>query len=224
MIDRIHGKIKNDISEEFEILRKELQIYLRDDFIIEQNRLFLKDHVPQEIINKAEILTDTLLNYLMEEAAAFLQGADIDIQNSFYREDFRARFRLWAAQVENNLRLDPSIVEFNRDPRLINGLIAGGITFITGAAITSLVFVPTSAIAVIVSGIMILVVSAIAYKVAHNKSAKGTRETIKKDIESYMGASEIQVSKWLEGVIKEFSDDFVSFCQKNGLEYKGTIA
>ncbi|MCX5815165.1 MAG: hypothetical protein NTX75_02835 [Proteobacteria bacterium] len=220
----IKDEINKDISEEFIILRKELQIYLRDDFLIDQNRLFLQNHVPQKIINKAEILTDTLLNYLMEEAVAILQDADIDIQNSFYREDFRGRFRLWAAQVENNLRLDPSIVEFNRDPRLINGLIAGGITFITGTAVTSLVFVPTSAIAAIVSGIMILIVSAVAYKVAHKKSSKAARETIKRDIESYIKASEIQVSEWLEGVIKAFSDDFVSFCQKNGLEHKGTIA
>ncbi|WMN79837.1 hypothetical protein NI385_12810 [Vibrio parahaemolyticus] len=64
----ISQKIKLDVTDEFSSLKESLQTHLNGDFNVSETKQFLQTHVPKEIIYKSEVLLDTLLNYLMEDA------------------------------------------------------------------------------------------------------------------------------------------------------------
>jgi len=219
----ISEKIKKDTAGEFINIRKELQIDLSGDFDIDNKKPFLQEHVSNVVIFKAKLLVDTLINYLMKEGTSILEKADIDIQNSFYKEDFRKRMNIWQKKPENQLSLDPSIVKFSMDPRIVNGLIASGITFILGSVISTIAFLPTMAFGALVFGIVTLIASIFVFKLAFNKSSSKARDAIKKDVETYLKQTEIQVNNWLKNTIKAFAVDFSAFCKQNGFEYTGDI-
>ena len=94
----------------------------------------MKKHVPSEVSQKGKLLLDTLLNYLMEKAINDISKADNSIQDNFYKYDFRKRVNSKLKSLEE--------LEYSFDPRLKRGLIAGGVTFIAGAIITSSYFLP----------------------------------------------------------------------------------
>lgn len=215
----IANKIKKDISGEFSILKNELQIHLKPDFDVSQTKEFLETHIPNEVIYKSEILLDTVLNYLMEYARKRIKSADVKLQNKFFDEDFRKRVHEWASQLENKLKLEPDVVNYSFDPRLKQGLIVSGATFVIGAGVT-LALTP-SVVGAIVSGIVTIILSAVAFKITYDKSSSKARESVKNDIDSYLEITEKQVCVWLEKVATDFEDDFYDFCSSNGFKLEG---
>ncbi len=218
----IIDKIKKDVNDEFETLNKALQIHLKPDFDINQTKKFLETHVPKEVICKSEMLLDTLLNYLMEDAQKKIKGADVKLQNAFFDADFRKRVHEWAMQMENKLSLEPDIIKYTSDPRIKQGLIASGITFVIGAGVSS-TLVTTLALSV-VAGIVTILLAAFAFKIVYDKASPKARKIIKEDIEKYLAASKKQVIEWLEKVREAFEKDFNTFCSANGflIEMGGT--
>lgn len=215
----ITDKIKKDITDEFANLKDELQIHLKPGFDVSQTKQFLQAHIPNEIVYKSEILLDTLLNYLMEDAREKIKTADVTLKNDFFDADFRKRVHEWAKQLENKLALDPDILKCTFDPRLKQGLIASGITFVAGACVT--VALAPSIVGAIVSGIVTLLLSALVFKIAYDKASPKAREIIIIDIEKYLESSQKQVSEWLEKVVAAFENDFRAFCATNGFELEG---
>lgn len=55
---------------------------------------------------------------------------------------------------------------------MIQGLIAAGITFVAGTTITGTIFIPNMVIGAIFSGIVTLLLSAVAFKYAYDKAEK----------------------------------------------------
>jgi len=214
----IHKAIEKDIYDEFVKLKTELKIHLKPDFDINQKKEFLKNHIPKEIVYKSELLLDTLLNYLMDKARKDLGKADVELQNKFFKEDFRKRINDWATHLENKLELNPDIVKYSTDPRFKQGLIVGGITFVTGSVVTATVFIPTMVVGAIVSGLVTILLSAIAFKIAYDKAAPKSQETVKENIDKYLKNAELQVQTWLKSVIDAFSKDFDEFCSSNGFK------
>jgi len=100
----ITDKIKLDITDEFVNLKESLQIHLRPGFDVSQTKQFLQKHVPKEIIFKSEILLDTLLNYLMEDARERIKTADIKLQNAFWMLTFASVFMNGQNNRKTNLR------------------------------------------------------------------------------------------------------------------------
>jgi len=215
----ISDKIKKDISEEFSNLKNELQIHLKSDFDVSQTKQFLETHIPKEIIYKSEILLDTVLNYLMEEARKKIKPADVKLQNKFFDKDFRKRIHEWASQLENKLKLEPDVVNYSFDPRLKQGLIVSGTTFIIGTGIT--IGLTPSVVGVIVSGIVTIILSALAFKISYDKASLKAREIVKDDIDSYLELAEKQVCDWLEKIVTAFEDNFYDFCSSNGFKLEG---
>jgi len=239
-LQQILQSIENDVSKEFSRLREELKIHMEPGFDISNRRQFLKDHVPKEIMVKSELLLDTLLNYLMEQAIADLEKADIRLQNTFFDQNFRDRLKKWSQEMENQLRLDPAQIEFSRDTRWVYGGIAAGATVVVGSAITAaiagsfavtsatgttagsaLVFVPGGVIAAILAGIATIIAAAIAFKITFNKAAPTSRKKVAQDIELYLKQSEQQALEWLKKITDVFASDFREFCQSNGFSPEG---
>jgi hypothetical protein len=207
-----------DINDEFLKIRNNLQMHLEDDNDIQRKKMFLSSHVPKEVIISSEILLDTVINALMDDARHQLKTASAELQNKFYDYDFREKVKEWAVQIENKLSLEPEYVKYSSDPQLVHGLVAAGVTFITGAAITGIAFIPTMVIGAIVSGIVTLILSAVAFKFAYDKAEPKAISKMIEDIEAYLESSKTQVSKWLGKVILSFDNEFKSFCSNNGWE------
>jgi len=215
----IADKIKNDITGEFASLKEGLQIHLKPDFNVSQAKQFLETHIPKEIVYKSEILLDTLLNYLMDDARERIKTADLKLQNAFFDADFRQRVHEWTRQLENKLALDPDIVTYTSDPRLTKGWIASGMAFVAGTSVT-LVIAP-SVIGAIIAGIITIFISAAAFKIAYDKASPKAREIIKTDIKQYLKSSQEQVIEWLEKVEKTFDGHFSHFCMTNNFAPRG---
>lgn len=224
----ITDKINKDITEEFVNLKEALKIHLKSDFDVSQTKQFLQAHVPKEIVYKSEILLDTLLNYLMEDARERIKTADVKLQNAFFDADLRKRVHEWARQVNNKFALEPDIVRYTSDPRLMNGLIASGITFVVGTGITRVVgtgitlTLTPSFVGAIVSGIVTILLSALVFKITYDKASPKAREIIKLDIDQHLQQSQKQVMEWLKTVETAFKTDFHAFCSTNGFTEGGS--
>lgn len=208
------NNINTDVSEEFRSIKESLQIYFKSGFDVSQTKQFLQAHVPKEIIYKTEILLDTLLNYLMKDALDKIKAADTELQNVFFDMDFRKRIHEWTKQLQNDFALEPDIVKYSTDPRLKSGLIASGVTFLAGTGITA-ALIP-SVVGAIISGIVTIMLTAVAFKTAHDKASPEAREALKADIDQYLASSQEQVFAWLETVANAFDNDFHAFCVTNG--------
>ena len=215
----ISQKIKRDATDEFASLKESLQTHLNGGFNVSETKQFLQTHVPKEIVYKSEVLLDTLLNYLMEDARKKIESSDVKLQNAFFDADFRKRIHDWSIQLENKLSLEPDIVKYVADPRLTQGLIASGITLVVGTGIT--VALAPSIVGTIVAGIVTVLLSAFAFKIAFDKTSPKARGLIKKDIDQYLEEAQKQVLAWLSKVEKSFNDNFHKFCSDNGFEAEG---
>jgi len=212
------SQFKDDINDEFLKIRNNLKTHLDDDNDIKRKRDFLSSHVPKEVIRSSKVLLDTVINALMNEARTQLKSASAELQNKFYDYAFREKVKEWAVQIENKLSLEPEYVKYSSDPQLVHGLVAAGVTFVAGAAITGIAFIPTTVIYAIVSGIVTLILSAVAFKVAYDKAEPKAISKMIEDIEAYLESSKKQVLEWLGKVIDYFDNEFKSFCSNNGWE------
>jgi len=210
-----------NINNEFQKIWNNIQIHLDSDNDIHWKKTFLSSRVPKEVMLSSEILLDTVINALMNESRSQLKSASTEVQNKFYDHDFRGKVKEWVVQVENKLSLEPEYVKYSSDPRFAHGLLAAGGPFITGAAITGKVIrdiVSEKVIGAIVSGIVTLILSAVAFKFAYDKTVPKAISKMIEDIEAYLESSKTQVIKWLGKVILSFDNEFKSFCSNNGWE------
>jgi hypothetical protein len=212
----IRQAISDDCSAEFMQLRAELNIILEPNFDIISKKDFLQKHISTEVIAKSELLLDTLLNHLMEQAIADLEKADIQLQNKFFKQNFRDRVYEWSRMMDNEFKLNPAYVEYSRDPRGISGLVAGGITFVAGSTVTTLAFVPHLLLGAIISGMATIIASYFAFNMAIEKAAPKSRELVRDDIGNNLKDAEKQAKDWLFRVVDAFYGDFEEFCSNNG--------
>ncbi|HGS4463082.1 TPA: hypothetical protein ACMDOB_002981 [Vibrio metschnikovii] len=215
----ISQKIELDVIDEFSSLKESLKTHLHGDFNVAEIKQFLQTHVPKEIIYKSEVLLDTLLNYLMEDARKKIESGDVKLQNAFFDADFRKRIHEWSRQLENKLSLEPNIVNYASDPRFTQGLIVSGITFVVGTGIT--VALVSSIVETIVAGVVTVLLSAFAFKFVFDKASPRAREITKLNIDEFLKVSQTQVFEWLSKVEQKFNDDFNKFCSDNGFEVEG---
>lgn len=219
----IQDKIKHDIEQEFSELRGSISNGLQDEFNIDTQKDYLKNHIPSEIIVKSEILLDTLLNYLMETAIKELDKVDVEIQNDFFNQDFRNKVREWVKQTEHQLELTTPEVVFSADPRWRQGAINGGTAFIIGTAVTVFVFDPTKVIWAIVTGLVTIIAAVYLFKKGCEKAEPKARSIIKSDVEIFINNAEQQVSDWLKTVTTVFSEEFNNFCNSRSININGKI-
>jgi hypothetical protein len=154
----------------------------------------------------------------MEDARNKIKTANVEFQNAFFDVDFRKRVHEWANQLENKLELEPDIVVYTSDPRLKQGLIASGITFV-GAGITCTLF--SGMVGAVISGMITILLSAIAFKIAYEKASPKAREIVENDIDQYLKTSQMHVAEWLEKAANAFDNDLTVFCSANGFELNG---
>ena len=174
----------------------------------------LVEHVRTMVVAKTHLLLDTLLNYLMEDAIAALADAPTVVKNEFYDLDLRSR-------VKQSFTPDPDFLKLSSDPRLIAGKLAAGGTAVAGGLMTLLFL--SGLITRIAGGAATLVVSAIAFRIAHSATTGTALQCLRNDVDAYVTQSEQQVSAWLANVEDFFVSAFEEF-QENKTRVEGETA
>lgn len=214
--DKIKESIKKDIESTFKEIEKSVKERLKGDFDVSITKRFLRDYLANEVVYKSEVLLDTLINYLMNNAVEKLKDTNINLQNAFYDMDFRKRIAEWANQTKNQVLSKSDSVKYSIDPRLKQGLIVAGVTYIAGSSVT-VVLLPT-VIGSVVSGLATIIITALSFKIAYEKATPMAREKIRKDVNTYLKQAKEQIEDWLYKVQEAFEKDFEDFCKKNRIK------
>ncbi len=199
---RAVARITADTREEFDELREDLSHHLEADADVDQERRQLADHVSKMVVAKTQLLLDTLLNYLMEDAIEALADAPTAVKNDFYDLDLRSR-------VKQSFALEPESLEFSFDPRVIVGGFAAGVTATAGGLMTALLL--SGLIPRILGGVTTLVASAVAFRIAHTATTGTALQRLRNEVGDYVTQSEQQVSSWLANVEEFFVSAFEEF-------------
>ena len=211
---RATKRIMEETRGEFNELRENLSRYLEADADVDQERQRLVDHVRTMVVAKTQLLLDTLLNYLMEDAIAALADAPTAVKNEFYDLDLRSC-------IKESFSLEPESLEFSFDPRRIAGGVATGVTVATGGLMTALLL--SGLIPRLVGGAATLVASAVACRIAHTATTGTALQQLRNEVDDYVTQSEQQVSSWLASVEEYFVAAFKEF-QDGGEQAKEETA
>ena len=199
---RAKKRIEADICEEFDELRKKLSRHLEPDADVDQARRMLVEHAPTMVVAKAQLLLDTLLNYLMEDAMEALIDAPTTVKNAFYDHNLRTR-------IKKSFSLKPELLELSFDPRIIAGGVTAGLGATAGGLMTVLFW--SGLISRIAGGLATIVASAIAFRLAHTAATGTALQQLRKDLDKYLNDSKQQVSSWLTDIEEAFVAAFKEF-------------
>jgi hypothetical protein len=205
-------QINQNIREEFAGIRKDVRRHMIEDVAIEHARELLAQHAPSLVVGRAQVLLDSLLGYLMEDAIAALANAPTDTKNEFYGLGMRDR-------LKSSYTLKPQALQLSFDPRDIAGGVAAGGTLVTGGLIVGLVL--SSLVSRVIAGLATLVASAVAFRLAHSAGTGSARKALESDVSNYLSDSEAQVSNWIGEVDQAFGDAFDKFACDHGMRAEG---
>ena len=166
------------------------------------------------VVAKTQLLLDTLLNYLMEDAIAALADAPTAVKNEFYDLDLRSR-------IKESFSLEPESLKFSFDPRVIAGGVATGVTAATGGLMTALLL--SGLLPRLLGGAATLVASAVAFRIAHTATTGTALQRLRNEVDDYVTQSEQQVSSWLANIEDFFVSAFKEF-QDGGEQAKEETA
>ena len=210
---RAAKRITADTREEFDELRKDLSHHFGADADVDQERRRLDKHVRTMVDARTQLLLDTLLNYLMEDAIAALADAPTAIKNEFYDLDLRSR-------VKQSFTLELESLKFSHDPRVVAGRVAASATAAAGGLMTALLL--SGLISRILGGVTTLVASAVAFRIAHTATTGTALQRLRNEVDDHVTQSEQQVSSWLANVEDFFVSAFKEFQDGGGRAKEGT--
>lgn len=211
-------KIDSYINSEFNQILVELSTHLEGSFDINLKKEFIATYIPKEVEFRSGALVDTLINLMMSEALESLEGHGVSIQNKFFEADFETKIQNIIRKQNLGLVLNPEAISFSRDPRAVNGIIAGGATFVIGSAVTTSLFMMPNLVGAIITGIATLIFSALAYKATYGKFTEQARDKLRSDINSFLTTSEQQVKEWLFSINELFDTEFNKFLIQHQLK------
>jgi len=192
-------QIGANIKAEFIDIRASAHQHIRPSADVDHARRLIDQHVPARIVARAEVLRDSLLNYLMEDALESLSSATVGDRNQFYALDIRAR-------MEETFRIERQSLHYSIDPRQRDGLAAASATVITGGMIAGLVL--TGMLSRVAVGMATVGVAVAAYKGVHRARTSAARKSLQADLSRYLDQSEARVAVWLDDVRLSFEQAF----------------
>lgn len=202
-------QIVTDVQDEFASIRKDVRRYMRPEVDISHARALLSEHVPVLVVGRAQLLLDTLLNYLMTDAIDTLSSAPAGVKQAFYELDLRAH-------MKSSYVVQPQTLQFSTDPRIIGGSVAAGGTLVAGGLIVGLLL--SDMTVRIIAGLASIVASAIAFRLAHTACTNSARSAVESDISKFLAQSEAQTLEWLATAERSFIDNFDKFTALHGIK------
>lgn len=208
------NNISQDIKQQFDNIRLDITNQLDKDFDIKITVKHLSIYIPKEVIYNSELLLKTLLSYVMSDAQKAIENLDVKTKNKFYDAKLKEKIIEFANSLKDNKNLINNAIEFQKDNRKRNALIASGITFVAGATGT-MAMAPVCIVGAIVSGIVTIIIAAFAFKLAYDKTAIKTRANIREDVNNYLKKTEKEVELWLTEVTIAFNNELQKFIDEN---------
>ena len=204
---RAMSAIKEHIGEEFKKLRMELGDYIDPNADVGDVRQMLTEDAPISVVARANLLLDTLLNYLMKDAIEALADASPAIKNEFYDLDLRQ-------QVKKAFIIELGSPKISFDPRVLVGSVAAGVLAMAGILATALL--PWGLLGRIVGSLATVGASAVAFKRGFGckPAATWARERLTEDLDKYLILAEQRVTSWLVGVENFFGEEFGAFLER----------
>lgn len=208
------NNISQDIKQQFDNIRLDITNQLDKDFDIKITTKHLSIYIPKEVIYNSELLLKTLLSYVMRDAQKAIENLDVKTKNKFYDAKLKEKIIEFANSLKDNKNLINNAIEFQKDNRKRNALIASGITFVAGATGT-MAMTPVCIVGAIVSGIVTIIIAAFAFKLAYDKTTIKTRANIREDVNNYLKKTEKEVELWLNEVTISFNNELKKFIDEN---------
>uniref|UniRef100_A0A7C4JR82 Uncharacterized protein n=1 Tax=Thermodesulfobacterium geofontis TaxID=1295609 RepID=A0A7C4JR82_9BACT len=176
-LKQIEKKLEEDISKEIEIIKSEVFFILDKDLDIYFLKEFAKYYPRKLLKEKAEILLDTLLNYLMKEVLEKIKSMHLDQQYEFFKENLRDKIRTKAFSENGSFKPQP--IKIKED----EGLLDKTITAAPGIAVSAGGIIATMAIPETISLKAIPAISSLVGPIYIFKKLKNKNRRLKKILE-----------------------------------------
>lgn len=211
-LKRIEKKLDEDISKEIELIKNEIYFILDKDLDFYFLKEFAKYYPRKLLKEKAEILLDTLLNYLMKEILEKIKSMHLDHQYEFFKENLRDKIRVKALSENGSFKPQPVKIKEEED------LLDKTITAMPGIAVSAGGIIATVAIPETLPLKAIPAVSALVGPLYIIKKFKDKHRRLKKiwkkQINSYLKLAKNDLKKWLLEVEENFLKDWENFYRK----------
>ncbi|PMP93298.1 MAG: hypothetical protein C0169_07930 [Thermodesulfobacterium geofontis] len=211
-LKQIEKKLEEDISKEIELIKNEIFFIIDKDLDIYFLKEFVKQYPRKLLKEKAEILLDTLLNYLMKEILEKIKSMHLDHQYEFFKENLRDKIRVKA--LSENGSFKPQLIKIKEEESLLDKTI----TAMPGIAVSAGGIIATVAIPETLSLKAIPAVSTLVGPIYVIKKLKDKHKRLKnlwkKQVNSYLKLAKDDLKKWLLDVEKIFLKDWESFYKK----------
>jgi len=211
-LKQIEKRLEDDISKAIELIKSEVFFILDRDLDIYFLKEFAKYYPCKLLKEKAEILLDTLLNYLMKEVLEKIKSMHLDQQYEFFKENLRDKIRTKAFSENGSFKPQP--VKIKED----EGLLDKTITAAPGIAVSAGGIIATMAIPETVPLKAIPAISSLVGPIYIIKKLKDKNRRLKniwkKQINSYLKLAKNDLKKWLLDMEAEFLKNLESFYEK----------
>lgn len=211
-LKQIEKKLDEDISKEIELMKNEIYFILDKDLDLYFLKEFIKYYPRKLLKEKAEVLLDTLLNYLMKEALEEIKIMHLDHQYEFFKENLREKIKNKA--LSENGSFKPHPLKIKEEEGLLDKTLtaAPGIAVSAGGIIAT-VAIPETIPLKAIPAVSTLVGPVYIIKKLKEKSRR-LKKIWKKQINSYLKASKIDLKKWLLSIEDNFLKDWETFRKK----------
>jgi len=211
-LKQIEKKLEEDISKEIELIKNEIFFILDKDLDIYFLREFVKQYPRKLLKEKAEILLDTLLNYLMKEILEKIKNMHLEHQHKFFKENLRDKIRIEALSENGSFKPQPIKIKEEE------GLLDKTITAAPGIAVSAGGIIATIAIPETIPLKAIPAVSTLFGPIYIIKKLKDKNRRLKKiwkkQVNSYLKLAKNDLKKWLLDVEAIFLKNLETFHKK----------
>lgn len=208
----IEKKLSADVLKEVELVKEEVYYVLNKTLDLYFLREFVKYYPCKLLREKAEVLLDTLLNYLMQEALKSIKNLDLDSQYEFFREELREKTK--NRVLLKNGGFKPRPLKIKEDESFLDkALIAApGIAVVAGG-FAAAVAVPETSLLKAVPAVFSLVGPVYIVKKFKEKEER-LKDLWKKQVSAYLKNAERDLKSWLLKAEKDFLNDLEEFYEK----------
>lgn len=171
----------------------------------------LEEDLPEQVRSLALHLLDTFRVKIQDEARAALDQQEAEVINAYRRSRTEA-----VPQAPDYTAL-PVVLARHGNP-VQNGRVWAAA--VLGIGLTSSLMIPQSWIGKLVGVGATLVASGAAYKFVYHAALQMVIDTLKAEVEVYLGKTEDEVYRWLLGIARTYEEHFDNFCKENDLQLK----
>lgn len=199
-IAEIEKEIKKDIEHEFELIRKELNFFLTQNFDLYFLKEFIKHYPPKAIRDRAEVLVETLLNYFMKDLIDDIKKLNPEKQYLFFKEGLREKIKEKALKEIN--KLVPVSLKLPEEKGFEEKFPVIGSVALTSGGIATAIILPEGLLLKSIPAASSLLASAYLLK-SYKNPAQRLKKKWKKELDKFLNQSKEILTSCLENTKKE---------------------